>query len=405
MAKMIMRKAEPDILVESGIPLFFEIANAESAGFMPPGNRLGQALRTYVRSLSGMQKEAVVVSSLSGQAWRLASDEGPYLNGHDSGPCPLSFLTTGMVCSYMNEFLALAGQRGIAVRNVKFIQDNYYTMEGSAVNGTMMGGALPVDLEIHVESDAGRDVLQDLAFQAVAASPLNGLMRVKLNSLFTLTSNGKQIPVGRVAGCGGPSLPDMGDNFAKLTIRTGSVPVESLIAKVSEVKTLKGVPGGAASSLQSNQSRKLHVHGECILREDGLKEITQVLISPIGSTFRFLSDEPKDYGGQGRAPDAATYISAGIGFCFMTQLGRHAKIVKKDLSEYRIAQDTHFSLGGASGRTGKPGAADPVETHTYLTTTEGDDFARSLLDMGEQTCFLHAFCRTELKTKVKVVTR
>jgi hypothetical protein len=24
--------------------------------------------------------------------------------------------------------------------------------------------------------------------------------------------------------------------------------------------------------------------------------------------------------------------------------------------------------------------------------------------MGEQTCFLHAFCRTELKTRVKVTT-
>jgi hypothetical protein len=48
--------------------------------------------------------------------------------------------------------------------------------------------------------------------------------------------------------------------------------------------------------------------------------------------------------------------------------------------------------------------ADPVETHTYVTTSGDDAFARTLLDMGEQTCFLHAFCRTELKTRVKVTT-
>lgn len=404
MATLAARNAEPNVLIDCGLPLFFEIANAEAAGFQAPRNRLGQALRTYVRSLSVMQKEAVVVSSLSGQAWRLASDEGPYLNGHDCGPCPLSFLTTGMVCSTMNEFLALAKQRGVAVHNVRFIQDNYYTMEGSALNGSMVGGALPVELEIQVDSDAASDVLQGIAIEAIAASPLNGLMRHKLTSRFSLTRNGEEVPVGRVAGIDGPALPDVVDRSDSLDIRAGAIPATSLITKLKDVEIRQGVPGGAASSLQANQSRTLHVHAICTLRDDGLKEIEQVLLSPLGSTFRFLCDEPKGYGGEGRAPDAASYVSAGIGFCFMTQLGRYAKIMKKDLQDYRIAQDTHLSLGGASGGTGKAGTADPVETHTYVTTAEDDTFARTLLDMGEQTCFLHAFCRTELKTKVKITT-
>ena len=404
MATLAARNAEPNVLIDCGLPLFFEIANAEAAGFQAPRNRLGQALRTYVRSLSVMQKEAVVVSSLSGQAWRLASDEGPYLNGHDCGPCPLSFLTTGMVCSTMNEFLALAKQRGVAVHNVRFIQDNYYTMEGSALNGSMVGGALPVELEIQVDSDAASDVLQGIAIEAIAASPLNGLMQHKLTSRFSLTRNGEEVPVGRVAGIDGPALPDVVDRSDSLDIRAGAIPATSLITKLKDVEIRQGVPGGAASSLQANQSRTLHVHAICTLRDDGLKEIEQVLLSPLGSTFRFLCDEPKGYGGEGRAPDAASYVSAGIGFCFMTQLGRYAKIMKKDLQDYRIAQDTHLSLGGASGGTGKAGTADPVETHTYVTTAEDDTFARTLLDMGEQTCFLHAFCRTELKTKVKITT-
>ena len=29
-------------------------------------------------------------------------------------------------------------------------------------------------------------------------------------------------------------------------------------------------------------------------------------------------------------------------------------------------------------------------------------FARAALDMGEQTCFLHAFCRTDLKARVRI---
>lgn len=86
----------------------------------------------------------------------------------------------------------------------------------------------------------------------------------------------------------------------------------------------------------------------------------------------------------------------------MTQLGRYAKIMKKNLDEYKVVQDAHFSLGGASGRTGVPGDADAIETHTYLDTSEDEEFARKALDMGEQTCFLHAFCRTALKTKIRI---
>ncbi|MEJ2761757.1 MAG: OsmC family peroxiredoxin, partial [Gammaproteobacteria bacterium] len=101
-------------LRESGKPRFFKVANPEATGLAAPPPRRGQSLRLAVRALGGMQKEALVISSLPGAMWRLASDEGAYLAGLNEGPCPLSFLTTGMVSSYMEEILALARQRGVA---------------------------------------------------------------------------------------------------------------------------------------------------------------------------------------------------------------------------------------------------------------------------------------------------
>lgn len=86
----------------------------------------------------------------------------------------------------------------------------------------------------------------------------------------------------------------------------------------------------------------------------------------------------------------------------MTQLGRFAKMNKNKLESYSIIQDAHFSLGGASGKTEKPGSAAPLETHVYITSSETDEQARYMLDMSEQTCFLHAFCRTDLKTKTRL---
>ena len=102
--------AQPNPLIDSGKPLFFRVEDAAATQIAAPEIGLGDAVRLCVRSLSVMQKEALVISARSGAMWRLASDEGDYLAGLDEAPCPLSFLTTGMVSSYMNEILALEEQ-------------------------------------------------------------------------------------------------------------------------------------------------------------------------------------------------------------------------------------------------------------------------------------------------------
>jgi len=382
-------------------PLFFRVGDPEATGIEAPAGRRGEAIRASVRHLSGMQKEALVVSRRTGAMWRLASDEGAYLDGDDEAPCPLSFLTAGMVSSYMEEILALARTRGIEIAGIRLIQDNVYTMRGSALKGTMTGGARDVELEAQIGSSADRDTLTRLLHDATAASPLNGLMRGRHESLFSLTRNGRAVRCGRVAALDAPTVPcAANDAFDAATPAAGDW--SALIVRNGMSPKTAETTGFAGSSLAEQQDRTLHVRGICSLRPDGVKEIEQQLFNPHGSIFRFLSDEAAVNGGQGRAPDACTYISAGIAFCFMTQLGRYAKIAKKSLGDYRIVQDTHFSLGGASGGTGETGEADPVETHVELATDEDDGFARTALDMSEQTCFLHALCRTELKTRIRI---
>ena len=88
-------------------------------------------------------------------------------------------------------------------------------------------------------------------------------------------------------------------------------------------------------------------------------------------------------------------MAAGIAFCFMTQLGRYASILRKNLDAYNVIQDVHFAQTGT-------GPVDPVETHVYLSSSEDEEFARAALSMGEQTCFLHALCRTSLDVEASV---
>jgi organic hydroperoxide reductase OsmC/OhrA len=390
-----------NVLGRSSKPLFFKVGNAATLGLAPAAPRLDESVRVHARSLSTMQKEALILSRRSGAVWRLASDEGAYLDGDDEAPCPLSFLTTGMVCSYMEEILALAKTRRITIDKLRLVQDNYYTMRGSALKGTMTGGARDVELDAQIETAADSDTVSKLLFDATAAAPVFGLMRHRHESLFSLTRNGRAIPCGRVMAIPDATVRPLADaSFDSAEPAPGDW--SELITRHGMTPKTDETTGFAGSSLAENQDRILHLRGICTLRPDGVKHVEQHLYNPHGSIFHYLSDEAPENGGQGRAPDAGTLISAGIAFCFMTQLGRYAKIAKKDLSDYRVVQDTFFSLGGASGGTGTAGEASAVETHVHLESAEDDEFARTALDMAEQTCFLHALCRSELKARIKV---
>ena len=385
-----------NLIGTSNVAPFFKVTNADDVSIDAPENRKGDALRTWVRSLSGFQKEALVRSAKTGDTWRLVSDEGPYLNGHDAAPCPLAFLSSGMAASFMNEIIALAKIQNVEIRKLKLIQDNYYTMKGSMPKRTLIGGAENIDLQVEIDCDLDDTALNEFLINATYASPLNGLMRGQLESLFKLGKNNVELPTAKVAELDGALFPDPGNHFAKSKANSSDLALMKPVGPTPKKDVVMGT-SSAGGSMAEEQDRRLNIGAVAIMREDGIKEIQQMQYSPYGTSFRFLSSE------DGRAPDANSLISAGIGFCFMTQFGRFVSMLKLDLPDYRIVQDTHFSLGGASGDTGKAGEADSIETHVYLETNESDATAQEMLDMSEQTCFLHAFCRTDLKTKLKVV--
>ena len=76
---------------DSGWPLVFRLDNLPTnlAGRSRVSSMPGTSLRTVVRAMEGMQKEAAVTIEPDGATWRLVSDEGPYLNGTDLAPFPL----------------------------------------------------------------------------------------------------------------------------------------------------------------------------------------------------------------------------------------------------------------------------------------------------------------------------
>jgi uncharacterized OsmC-like protein len=389
-----------NVLGDETRPRFFPVDVTAAHPLRPPENRRGTAVRVWARSLAGMQKEVLVATTLGDEVWRLASDEGGDLNGYDEAPFPLGHMAAGMLASYTTEVRAVAHRRGVELRDLRLTLDNYYTMEGSALRSTMLGGALAPELTVECHTDAAADVLRGLVSDAVHASPVDALLRAALTSVFTLTVNGRPCGTGAMPECADGCAADPRDLFTDVEVASSPVhqPLVQLLPEADPVDDV-----GDGGGLTETQNRLLHVRGACTVREDGVKEIVVQLRKPAGAAFRFLSDEPQG-DGSGRAPDAASYLAAGIAFCFMTQFGRYAAIARKSLENYRLVQDLHLPQGGASGGPGTVGSADPVETHVFLETEHGEEFGQQALAMSEQTCFLHAMCRSALETRIRVLS-
>jgi len=378
-----------------GTPLAFKVsgpsekpADAGAAGEL--------RIRSEVRALEGMQKEALVHHGPTGTVWRMVSDEGPYLEGTDLAPFPLAFYTAGVVFSFMTETLRHAAELDVEVESLALTSDHYYTMRGSALRGDMIGGAMPIEIAIKLGIDATEEKVARILELAQASSPAEAYMRQSLQNTFSLTANERALalqdlqPSARRAEGPPPSFDGVEPLAGEF--------LDHIITKLATAEVVHGVAGGAGSSLQAVQNRNLHVRGEAKLLTDTLKEIRVHLFQPIGSSFRFLSED----GGGGQAPPALAYLSAGIGFCYMTQLGRYAHITRKKLKSYRIVQDNVFRRGGLASGEVRPAAAEPVDTSVFLVLDEPDEVAQKMVCMGEQTCFLHAAMRGAHPSRVRL---
>jgi uncharacterized OsmC-like protein len=381
-------------------PRFFSVSDQGGLGFGPPHLRRDVALRTVVRSLAGMQKEALVVSTMGDRSWRLLSDEGPALGGHEEAPVPLAFFTAGLVASYAEKMLRLAETRGVVLHHLRVTLDNFYTSEGSALGGTMTARAQNPSVHVEARASAGSGRFLALCSDAVRASPINGLLRGVTPSFFTLTRNGQELPVQQSGGLTRVDEPDP-TSFYAVPVH-GQETADELIRRFPHVSPDDPAAEAGSSSLRADRpKRTLNVRASCTIRDDGMKLVHVRNANRRSPVWRFLSDEPVETGGGGRAPDAATLVSAGIAFCFMTQLGRYATTAQQVPARYSVVQDTHFSGSGRRAKAMGQGEADAIETHVHLETAECEESARTLLTMGKQTCYLHALCGTDLKAMLR----
>jgi uncharacterized OsmC-like protein len=120
-------------------------------------------VRLEAQSLERMRKQAVVtVEQPRGSTFSIVCDEGPYLNGDDSAPPPLSYYSAGIAFCLLTQLSRYAAIAKLKIRNMTLRQETRFAMEGSALKGTLTGRGLLVDTVVEIDSDEPPERIAEL---------------------------------------------------------------------------------------------------------------------------------------------------------------------------------------------------------------------------------------------------
>lgn len=377
-----------DTIDMNGDPLAFRLrAGAGRRSLLGAGR---DVIRVEARQMAGHQKEAVVTEGAQGGAWRLTSDEGRHLKGTDLAPFPLGFFNAGLQCDLYGRIRRLAAERGIALDDVAIRVANHYWLTGSFIQGTGEGHAEAPDIDVQVQSRAPAAAVEALVAAAANASPAIAFIRAPLaGNTFALYINGRRRQVEGVANSPSPDAGDPYRVYAKAPRPLDASARRDLIEKTGRQE--QGTPEAAPATVTNKLIRNIFGDGRPVGR-DGLFEVDTFLGVPGASHFRIVSDE----GDADAAPSGLALLSAGIAFCYMTQLSRYIENMKMNIRGVRLVQFNPY-LAAANA------AVEPVDTHLFLNGEAPDETHLRLLTIAARTCYLHAASKAPHEPNLRIV--
>src|SRR5260370_11003533 len=377
-----------DTIGMHGGPLAFRLRQGRGRSPLLGGGR--DVIKVETRQLAGHLKEAVVSEGAEGSAWRMSSDEGKHLRGTDLAPFPLGFFNAGMQSDLYGRIRNLAATRNIALDNVEIRVTNHYWLTGSFIHGTGEGHAEALDIDLRVQSGASTETIKALVAAAMDASPAIALLRTPLvGNTFALYINGRRRQVTGIANSPSVDAIDPYRAYARAPRPLDEGGRRDLIEKTGRVE--EGTPEPASATVTNKLIRNVHGEGKS-LGHDGLYEVDTWLGMPGTSHFRLIGDE----GGSDAAPCGLALLSAGIAFCYMTQLSRYIESMKMKIRGVRLVQLNPYVAGANP-------AAEPIDTHLFLSGETPEENHLQLLTIAPCTCYLHAASRTATEPSLRLI--
>jgi uncharacterized OsmC-like protein len=372
----------------NGDPLAFKLRQGTGRSpLLGPGGR--DVIKVEARQMAEHQKEAVVTAGADGSSWRLSSDEGRHLRGTDLAPFPLGFFNAGMQSDLYGRIRTLAAARRIAIDDLDIRVANHYWLTGSFIHGTGEGHAEPADIDVRIRSGASTEAIEALLSAAMDASPAIAFLRAPLaDNTFALYINGRRRQVEGVASSPSADAGDPYRAYARAPRPLDAAARRDLIEKTGRLE--QGTPEPASPTVTNKLLRNIFGEGRA-LGGDGMYALDTWLGMPGASHFRLVSDEAGD-----AAPCGLALLSAGIAFCYMTQLSRYIENMKMTIRRVRLVQLNPYVAGPTA-------TVEPIDTHLFLDGEAPDATHLKLLTIAARTCYLHAAAKTPTEPSLRVV--
>lgn len=340
-----------------------------------------------------MQKRGQIVRPQTGEAWQFVCDEGAALGGTDWAPPPLAYFGAGLTSSVAGALADKASELNVSAEAISVALDNYYSLNGSILLGTMEGKGHNPDINVAIQGAAlSKEKKSSVVLQAVSNGLASYLMKSEFVSKFGLVANGVNVTL---------DLPYWDNNIVANALPTTTQdPNESDMAYVTKAFTrpddLNYVAKGG-SGHDTVQNRTTMVSSITKATANGAFSVQTGVARPNASVYEFLG--AGDAGANG-APSSSCLIAAGIGFCYMTQLGRYAVAKKRSINDYRMIQAIDIP------KLGSDGSQTPIiGTKLFLNLdTPDEDFACELAHSAKRTCFLHSTLQSSLRCKITVAS-
>ena len=384
-----------DCIDGTGYPLAFKVQSGSRAAIVAGSAPARDVFRVEARTMGGHQKEVVVTEGSGGASWRLTSDEGAILKGTDLAPFPLAFFNAGLHADFVNRALAIAGASGVPLTIDGITLNNQYYFNGSFFRGTGEGSAEAVTIFVRARSRAPRAQLLQVLEAALAASPGHAAMALPQVNTFALYVNGRRCPVSRVAASTAADEQDPFKAHSSAPVPlAGNTPAFEIVERIA-----RPMPEGGPPVLAAEGRVPILIPGESTMRD--ATGLTATTVSPRmpGAAFRITCDERLN--GQ-EAPSGLAAMAAGIAFCYMTQFTRYIEHRKHRVRAIRFVQTLPFTLAGSLADGTLRGGLEPVDTHVFLHAEEPDEVMQNLLEVAENTCYLHAALRNSLPGRVEL---
>ena len=385
----------PDSIEGSGYPLAFKVRNGITPRVVSGETPARDVFKVEARTMGGHQKEVLVSEGEGGTVWRLTSDEGAILKGSDLAPFPLAFYNAGLHSDFVKRALQIARSKEIALAIDSVNITNQYYFQGSFFSGTGKGSAEAITVHVNARSNYSREKVQEILDLAIIASPAHATLAYAQRNTFALYVNGRRCPVIRVASS---LASDETDPFKAHNSTPAPFQDTDDMSTIIERIALEE-NGIALPLLPSEGLVQIVIPGASSpIDADGL--IATTVTPRAGHAFRITCDESSN---SGSAPTGLACIAASIAFCYMTQFTRYIEHRKHKVRAIRFVQTLPFTLTGNALDGSLVGGLEPVDTHVFLNADEPDEVLQNLLEVAENTCYLHAALRSTLPSRVSLV--